>query len=125
LAATGITDALEVMFADSGISVLVLAWVFATLIRIAQGSATVAMLTAAGLMGNFVSEMNQPQLALITVAIAAGATGFSHVNDSGFWMISRYFRMSEGQTLRTWGVISVCISLTGFVLALILWQFVG
>ncbi|WP_199773733.1 GntP family permease [Stieleria maiorica] len=125
LAATGITDAMEVIFRDSGISVLLLAWVFATLIRIAQGSATVAMLTAAGLMGNFVDGMSQPQLALITVAIAAGATGFSHVNDSGFWMISRYFQMSEAQTLRTWGVISTLISIIGFGIAMVFWQFVG
>lgn len=125
LKATGITDALEIMFTDSGISILVLAWVFATLIRIAQGSATVAMLTAAGLMGNFVTDLTQPQLALVTVAIAAGATGFSHVNDSGFWMISRYFRMTEGQTLKTWGVISTAISIVGFLLALGIWQFVG
>lgn len=125
LAATGITDALEDIFQDSGISVLVLAWVFATMIRIAQGSATVAMLTAAGLMGNFVTGMTQPQLALVTVAIAAGATGFSHVNDSGFWMISRYFQMSEGQTLRTWGVLSTFISVVGFLIALLFWQFIG
>lgn len=125
LGATGITGALEEIFRDSGISVLLLAWVFATLIRIAQGSATVAMLTAAGLMGNFVEGMQQPQLALIAVAIAAGASGFSHVNDSGFWMISRYFRMSEGQTLRTWGIISTMISVVGFSIAAILWQFIG
>lgn len=125
LKSTGITDALVVIFADSGISVLVLAWSFATLIRIAQGSATVAMLTAAGLIGNFVGGLSQPQLALVTVAIAAGATGFSHVNDSGFWMISRYLRMSEGQTLRTWGVISVMISVVGFSLSAVLWQFVA
>lgn len=124
LAATGITDAMEAVFSDSGISVLLLAWVFATLIRIAQGSATVAMLTAAGLMGNFVDGMSQPQLALITVAIAAGATGFSHVNDSGFWMISRYFQMSEAQTLRTWGIISTLISVIGFSIAMVAWQFV-
>ncbi|MCA9138951.1 MAG: hypothetical protein KDB00_19400 [Planctomycetales bacterium] len=125
LAATGITTALEDIFQDSGISVLLLAWVFATLIRIAQGSATVAMLTAAGLMSNFVTGMTQPQLALVTVAIAAGATGFSHVNDSGFWMISRYFQMSEGQTLRTWGILSTFISVVGFLIALLFWQFIG
>ena len=125
LKATGITDALEIMFAESGISVLVLAWVFATLIRIAQGSATVAMLTAAGLMANFVADLNQPQLGLITIAIASGATGFSHVNDSGFWMISRYFQMSEAQTLKTWGVISTLISIIGFGIAMLLWQFIG
>ncbi|MEM9644294.1 MAG: gluconate:H+ symporter [Planctomycetota bacterium] len=118
---TGITEALELLFADSGIPILVLAWVFATLIRIAQGSATVAMVTAAGLMTSFSSELNQSQLALVTIAIAAGATGFSHVNDSGFWMISRYLRMSEAETLRTWTVLSTCISLVGFGLACITW----
>ncbi len=124
LKATGITTALVEVFGDSGIPILVLAWVFATLVRIAQGSATVAMLTAAGLMAGFVDGLSQQQLALVTVAIAAGATGFSHVNDSGFWMISRYFRMTEAQTLRTWSVISTVISVVGFSLACVLWIFV-
>jgi H+/gluconate symporter-like permease len=81
------------------------------------------MLTAAGLMVSFVEGLSQPQLALVTIAIAAGATGFSHVNDSGFWMISRYFRMSEAQTLRTWSVISTLISVVGFSLACVVWMF--
>lgn len=124
LKATGITDALEIAFRDSGIPVLVLAYVFATLVRIAQGSATVAMLTAAGLMIGFVQGLSQPMLALVTIAIAAGATGFSHVNDSGFWMISRYFRMTEAQTLRSWSVLSTLISVIGFGLCLLVSQFV-
>ena len=124
LAATGITDALTKMFSQYNIHVLVLAYLFATLIRIAQGSATVAMVTAAGLMGGFVAGLSQPQLALVTIAIAAGATGFSHVNDSGFWMISKYMRMSESQTLKTWSVISTAISIVGFIFTLILWNFV-
>ena len=82
------------------------------------------MLTAAGLMIGFVTDLSQPQLALVTIVIAAGATGFSHVNDSGFWMISRYFGMSEAQTLRTWTIVSTAISVVGFILALIIWQFV-
>ncbi|MEM7315265.1 MAG: gluconate:H+ symporter [Planctomycetota bacterium] len=121
---TGITDALAHLFGNSGIPTLVLAWVFATLIRVAQGSATVAMLTAAGLMVGFIEGLNQHQLALVTIAIAAGATGFSHVNDSGFWMISRYFGMSESQTLRSWSVLATLISFIGFGLSLLLWQFV-
>ena len=124
LKATGITDALAQVFADSGIPILVLAYVFATLIRIAQGSATVAMLTAAGLMVGFIDGLSQPQLALVTIAIAAGATGFSHVNDSGFWMISRYMRMSEAQTLKTWSVVSTAISVVGFAITMIVWNFV-
>ena len=120
LGASGISDALRMVFADSGIPIIVLAYVFATLIRIAQGSATVAMVTAAGLMVSFVDGLSQPMLALVTVAIAAGATGFSHVNDSGFWMISRYFGMTEKQTLRTWTVVSSVISIIGFLIALVL-----
>ncbi|MCB1095318.1 MAG: gluconate:H+ symporter [Verrucomicrobiales bacterium] len=121
---TGITTALAEAFGDSGIHVLVLAWIFATLVRIAQGSATVAMLTAAGLMVGFVEGMSQQMLALVTIVIAAGATGFSHVNDSGFWMISRYFRMTEAQTLRSWTVVSTAISLVGFALAMLVSVFV-
>jgi Gnt-I system low-affinity gluconate transporter len=124
LKATGITDALVIIFSEYQIPVLVLAYAFATLIRIAQGSATVAMVTAAGLMIGFIEGLSQPQLALVVIAIAAGATGFSHVNDSGFWMISRYLRMSESQTLKTWSVVSTCISFVGFGFTLILWNFV-
>lgn len=124
LKATGITDALVIIFSEYQIPVLILAYAFATLIRIAQGSATVAMVTAAGLMFGFIEGLSQPQLALVTIAIAAGATGFSHVNDSGFWMISRYLHMSESQTLKTWSVVSTAISFVGFAITLFLWNFV-
>ncbi|MGI9244253.1 MAG: GntP family permease [Verrucomicrobiales bacterium] len=124
LIATGIADALSEAFSGSGIPIIVLAYLFAALVRIAQGSATVAMLTAAGLMSGFIDGLDAPNLALITVAIAAGATGYSHVNDSGFWMISRYFGMSEAQTLKTWSLISTAISLVAFVLILIISLFI-
>jgi H+/gluconate symporter-like permease len=83
------------------------------------------MLTAAGLMAGFVGGLSQPQLALVTCAIAAGATGFSHVNDSGFWMISRYMGMTEKQTLKTWTVVSTAISLVSFAIILLIGFFVG
>ena len=124
LIATGIADALKEVFIGSPIPIIVLAYIFATLVRIAQGSATVAMLTAAGLMASFVEGFTQPYLALIACAIAAGATGFSHVNDSGFWMISRYLGMTEKQTLKTWTVISTAISLVSFGIILILSLFI-
>ena len=124
LIATGIADALKEVFSNSGIPIIVLAYIFATLVRIAQGSATVAMLTADGLMVSFVDGMSQPFLALVACAIAAGATGFSHVNDSGFWMISRYLGMDEKQTLKTWTVISTAISFVSFAIILILSTFI-
>ncbi len=124
LIATGIADALADAFGGSGIPVIALAYIFAALVRIAQGSATVAMLTAAGLMTGFTGDMSQPMLALIACAIAAGATGYSHVNDSGFWMISRYMGMSEKQTLKTWSLLSVAISLVSFSIIVLLSLFV-
>ncbi len=124
LGATGIDEALKTAFESSAISPIALAWVFATLVRIAQGSATVAMLTAAGLMASIVSDLSQAELALVTVAIAAGATGFSHLNDSGFWIISRYFGMSEKQTLQSWTLVSIAISVVGFALTMLLSVFV-
>lgn len=124
LIATGIADALKEIFADSGIPLLVLAYIFATLVRIAQGSATVAMLTAAGLMTSFAEGVSQPVLALVACAIASGATGFSHVNDSGFWMISRYMGMTEKQTLKTWTLVSTAISFVSFAIILLLGLFI-
>ena len=124
LEATGIAEALKEAFGNSGIPALVLAYLFAALVRIAQGSATVAMLTAAGLIAGFVENLNPQNLALVAICIASGATGFSHVNDSGFWMISRYLRMSEAQTLRSWSVVSTMISLVGFGFALLVSLFV-
>ncbi len=124
LISTGIAEALADIFGNSGIPVVALAYIFATLVRIAQGSATVAMLTAAGLMVGFTENLSQPVLALITISIAAGASGFSHVNDSGFWMISRYMGMTEKQTLKTWSLISIAISLVSFGFVMLLSLFV-
>lgn len=116
LGASGVGDALAEWLGGFGISAVVLAYLFSMIVRVAQGSATVAMITAAGLMAGIVQAgtYTATDLALITVAIAAGSTMLSHVNDSGFWIISRYLGMTEAQTLRTWTIISVAISLIGF-----------
>ncbi|MEM7785194.1 MAG: SLC13 family permease [Planctomycetota bacterium] len=124
MGASGVSDALATACNEWKISVLVLAYLFAVFVRVAQGSATVAMVTAAGLMQSMVDGLSQPKLALIVVAIAAGATAFAHVNDSGFWLVSRYFFMTEKQTLQTATVISTVVSVVGFGLAWGIWQFV-
>ena len=94
----------------------------ALLVRIAQGSATVAMITAAGLASPIVEAagLSGPQLATVVIAIAAGATGFSHVNDSGFWLVNRLFGLTEAETLRTWTVSTGLISLTGLIISCLL-----
>jgi Gnt-I system low-affinity gluconate transporter len=121
MGASGVSDALSVACENWQIPVLVLAYLFAVFVRVAQGSATVAMVTAGGLMASAAEGLSQPELALVVVAIAAGASAFSHVNDSGFWMVSRYMLMTEKQTFQTWTVISTVVSIVGFLLALGLW----
>ncbi|MEC5125626.1 gluconate:H+ symporter [Verrucomicrobiales bacterium BCK34] len=117
LGASGVGDALADWLGSYGISAVVLAYLFSMIVRVAQGSATVAMITAAGLMAGIVQagDFSPSDLALIVIAIAAGSTMLSHVNDSGFWIISRYLGMNEAQTLKTWTVLSVAISLIGFL----------
>jgi Gnt-I system low-affinity gluconate transporter len=121
MGASGVSDALRDVCEGWGIPILLLAYLFAVFVRIAQGSATVAMVTAAGLMTSVVEGLSQAQLALVVVAIAAGASAVSHVNDSGFWMVSRYLLMTEKQTFQTWTVISTVVSVVGFLLASLLW----
>lgn len=126
LGASGVGDALADWLGGFGISAVVLAFLFSMIVRVAQGSATVAMITAAGLMAGIVEagSFTPTELALIVIAIAAGSTMLSHVNDSGFWIISRYLGMNEAQTLRTWTVLSVAISLIGFALTVVVSYFV-
>ena len=124
---SGVGQVLGDMMSASGLPYLVLAFVVAALIRVAQGSATVAMVTAAGLVGPILQQNNVegPQLALATIAIAAGGTILSHVNDSGFWLINRFFGLTEKETLQSWTVAVTIVSLVGFSMVLLLGAFMG
>ncbi len=106
----------------ASLSPLVFGFLVALILRLAQGSATVAMITAAGLAAPVVSAAGLPpqQVALVVVAIASGATACSHVNDSGFWLVSRYLHLSEAETLKSWTVASTLVGLVGFATALVL-----
>ena len=117
---SGIGKMLADGMADFGLPAIVLAYVIACAVRITQGSATVSMITAAGIMSPIISEFtfSEPHKALIALAIASGATILSHVNDSGFWLVNRYLGLSEKETLQSWTVMETIISVTGFVLAL-------
>ncbi len=121
LRASGIGQALADVLADIGLPVIVAAFVISVLLRVAQGSATVALTTAAGLIAPVVEasdSLTASDLALVVIAIAAGATVLSHVNDSGFWLVSRFFGMDEKTTLKTWTVMETLLGTIGFVLAL-------
>jgi Gnt-I system low-affinity gluconate transporter len=105
-----------------GLVPLVAGFVLALLVRVAQGSATVAMITAAGLTAPLADAagLGPAHLALCVIAIAAGATALSHVNDSGFWLVSRIFGLDVRQTLASWTIATLIIGLAGFAGALIL-----
>ncbi len=123
---SGAGAALAETVSDMHIAPIVLAYLLASIIRLTQGSATVAMITAAGMMAPIldVFELSDPHKGLIVLAIAAGATIFSHVNDSGFWLIGKYLNMTEKQTLQSWSVMETIVSVVGFILVLILSWFV-
>ena len=105
----------------TGIPLICFAFVTAALIRIMQGSATVAMLTAATLVAPLVAaELPQFQIACLVIAIASGASILSHVNDSGFWLVGQYLRMTEKQTAASWTVMTTLLALTGFATAWLL-----
>lgn len=123
LLASGAGEVLARSLAESGLPLLLLAFVLALAIRVAQGSATVSMVTAAGLIAPIVAStpsLAAPKLAAITIAIAAGATACSHVNDSGFWLVSRYLGLSETETLRSWTVATFLVGATGLTIMLLI-----
>jgi Gnt-I system low-affinity gluconate transporter len=112
---SGVGQMLASVFIEAQFSVLILGFLIAAITRIAQGSATVAMITGAGLIAPVLTlqPMSAAMLGLLVIAISSGATILSHVNDSGFWLVSRYLGMSEKDTLKTWTVMTTLISLTG------------
>ncbi|WP_353356728.1 hypothetical protein [Intrasporangium sp. DVR] len=123
LRASGIGQALTESLSDLGLSLIVQAFLIATALRVAQGSATVALTTTAGLISAQVAAegLTDVQIALLVFATAAGATVLSHVNDSGFWLVSRFFGMDEKTTLKTWTVMETTLGLAIFALAALLW----
>lgn len=119
---SGIGMQLAESMAHSALPPLVLAYVIAMIMRVSQGSATVAMLTSAAIVSPLLSSfvLSEPHKALVVISIAAGATMASHVNDSGFWIVGKYLGMNEKQTLQSWTVMTSIISVSGFSMALIL-----
>ncbi len=119
---SGVGPTLGGMLADSGLPVVILAFVLAAAVRVIQGSATVAMLTACGLIIPIIEPLalSGQQLAAVTIAIGAGSVVLSHVNDSGFWLANRYLGMTEKQTLQTWTVMETIIGVVGGSVAVLI-----
>jgi len=119
---SGVGGMLAEKLAGSAMPPIVLAYIIAVVVRVIQGSATVSMITAAGIMAPLITvfDLTQIDKALIVLSIAAGATILSHVNDSGFWLVGKYLGMNEKETLRSWTVMETIISVVGFLLVLLI-----
>lgn len=115
---SGVSQAIVALALHSHVPLLLLAWTVAALIRLATGSATVAMTTAAGIVAPIAMHTAGVHPELLAIATGAGALIFSHVNDGGFWLVKQYFNMTVAQTLKTWSVCETIISVTGLILTI-------
>ncbi|MFH8341405.1 gluconate:H+ symporter [Streptomyces sp. AM6-12] len=102
------------------IPAVLLAWLIAVVIRLATGSATVATVSAAGLVAPLAADMSTAHTALLVLAIGAGSLFFSFVNDAGFWLVKEYFGLTVGQTVKTWSIMETILSVVGGALVLLL-----
>jgi H+/gluconate symporter-like permease len=121
---SGVGTTIGDMAQHFSLSPLVLAFIIAGLIRIATGSATVALTTAAGIVSPIIQHMTGVNLELLVIATGAGSLMFSHVNDAGFWMVKEYLGLSVPETFKTWTVLETILSFVAFGLALVLDLFV-
>jgi Gnt-I system low-affinity gluconate transporter len=125
---SGMGASLAQAIGTDGMPIIFFAFIVTVIIRVAQGSATVAMITGAGLTAPVVQATiaagmtySQPQLALIVIAIASGASVLSHVNDSGFWLVCRYLGLTEAEALKTFTTMTTIVGLTGFAMVNVMW----
>lgn len=117
---TGIGAMIAGWATGAGISALLLGWLVAVAIRLATGSATVATVTAAGILVPLLPTLDPTQTSLLVLAIGAGSLFFSHVNDAGFWLVKEYFGLTVGQNIKTWSIMETVISVSGLVLVLLI-----
>ena len=117
---SGVGRAIADIALGSHASPLLLAWSVAALIRVATGSATVAMTTSAGIVAPIAAATAGSNAELLVLATGAGSLVLSHVNDSGFWLIKEFFNMTVAQTLKTWTVAETIIGVAGLAFTLLL-----
>jgi len=116
----GVGDSVRALAGDQAVNYVLLAWSLAAVIRIAQGSATVAMITSASIMLSIAGPAGfGVHPFYVFLAIGYGATVLSWMNDSGFWVISRLGGLTEGETLRSWTMLLTVISIVGLIQVLV------
>ncbi|CAL8976184.1 High-affinity gluconate transporter [Cellulomonas sp. T2.31MG-18] len=117
---TGVGNVIASGLAKSALSPLLAAWLVAVLIRIATGSATVATITASGIVAPLASGLPATHVALMVLAVGAGSVFLSHVNDAGFWLVKEYFGMTVGQTFKTWALMECVLSVVALAFIMLL-----
>ncbi|WP_226568467.1 GntP family transporter [Mangrovibacter yixingensis] len=121
LVASGIGNALAQALETIHLPLMPAAFLLSLVLRASQGSATVAILTTSGLLSQAVAELPPLQLVLVTLSTCFGALGLSHVNDAGFWVVTRYMGLSVPDGLKTWTVLTTIMGITGFLITWLLW----
>jgi GntP family gluconate:H+ symporter len=121
---TGIGDVIATFVEGSAVPITLLAWVVAVIVRVATGSATVSIVTTAGILAPAAAGLGGADVALLVLAIGAGSVFLSHVNDAGFWLVKEYMGVSVGQNFKTWSLMECILSVTALVFVLIVGIFV-
>jgi len=117
---SGVSQAIVTLALHTHVSLIVMAWMVAAMIRLATGSSTVAMSTAAGIVAPIALHATGVRPELLAIATGGGSLIFSHVNDGGFWLVKEYFHMSVAQTMKTWSICETIISVSVLILTLAL-----
>jgi len=120
LSDSGVANVIATHAENSHVSVLLLGWLVAVGIRLATGSATVAITTAAGILFQLGQSLDDPHKALLVLAIGCGSLFFSHVNDAGFWLVKEYFGLSVWETIKSWSLMETVVSVVGFGFVMLL-----
>jgi H+/gluconate symporter-like permease len=115
---SGVGDYAGKLLMTSAISPLLVVWLIAAVLRMAQGSATVAIITAAGIAAPLVKGIPGYSPTELILALCAGGSAFSHVSDSGFWMVTQYFGLTVPQSLKTWTTMKIVASVLGLAIVM-------
>jgi len=127
LQASGIGGALAESLDSLGVPLIILGFIVSLVLRAAQGSATVAIVTTGGLLATADGDGDYTplQIAVLTVAVGFGSLGLSHVTDAGFWIVTRYLGLTVSDGLRTWTVLTTVLGVAGGILTYIVWVVIG
>ena len=120
LVESGIAEVIAQWIEQMGMPILIAGWLVAVAVRLATGSATVATITAGGIMAPMAADISPVAAALLVLAIGAGSVFLSHVNDAGFWLVKEYFGMTVGETFKTWSLMETILSVVALLCVIVI-----